>query len=231
MRILAPLSLILILLVAVGLAGCGPATAPEPTLPAEEPTAAPSPVPPTAIAPPAAEEAVPTSTPVPLLLVSSSAFEPGGEIPVLYSCHGENLSPPLKWSGVPEGAQSLTLLMDDPDSQPPGFVHWVVYNIPATATGLPDGVPAEPSLPDGALQGKNDFAQYPAGTFPGGSAIHQIGYDGPCPPAAHRYVFKLYALDATLDLPEKSTLADVLAAMEGHVLAEAELTGVYTPQG
>jgi len=162
--------------------------------------------------------------------MSSAAFEPGGEIPVQHSCQGANLSPPLEWSGVPEGAQSLALLVDDPDSQPPGFVHWVIYNIPATTSDLPEGVPAESSLPDGALQGKNDFANYPAGTFPGGSAINQIGYDGPCPPAAHRYVFTLYALDAVLDLPAEATKADLLAAMEGHVLGQAEMTGVYTPQ-
>jgi Raf kinase inhibitor-like YbhB/YbcL family protein len=238
----------LVVLMAVVLVACGPGGAPEPTAVPEQPTTlpstptAPAPTPtspgepaaeaasPTATqVPPEEEEAAPTPTPAPPLAISSSAFEAGGEIPVQYSCHGANLSPPLEWAGVPEGTQSLALTVDDPDSEPPGFVHWVIYNIPATATALPEGVAPDPSLSDGALQGKNDFAQYPAGTFPGGSAMNQVGYDGPCPPAQHRYVFTLYALDATLDLPAESTMGDVLAAMEGHVLGEAELAGVYTP--
>ena len=242
------LFLVLALIAAVGLAACGPGAEPEPPAPPEEPTTAPSaptpeaasptPAPPTeetasptATSPPSEEPVAPdTPEPAAPLEISSSAFEPGGEIPVQYSCEGANLSPPLEWSGVPDGTQSLALLVDDPDSQPPGFVHWVIYNIPATATGLPEGMPPDPSLPDGAQQGKNDFAQYPAGTFPGGSAINQVGYDGPCPPAAHRYVFTLYALDATLDLPAEATRAELMLAMEGYVLSEAELMGVYTPQ-
>jgi Raf kinase inhibitor-like YbhB/YbcL family protein len=188
----------LVVLMAVVLVACGPGGAPEPTAVPEQPTTLPStptvpaPTPtspgepaaeaasPTASqAPPEEEEAAPTPTPAPPLEISSSAFEPGGEIPVQYSCHGANLSPPLEWAGVPEGTQSLALMVDDPDSEPPGFVHWVIYNISATATGLPEGVAPDPSLSDGALQGKNDFAQYPAGTFPGGSAMNQVGYDGP----------------------------------------------------
>jgi len=230
MRILAFLSLVL--LVAGDLAGCGPAAAPEPTAAAEEPTVAPTTAPPTPTpAPPAGEAPAPTSTPVPPLQVSSGAFEPGGEIPIEYTCHGANLSPPVEWSGVPQGTQSLALLVDDPDSQPPGWVHWVIYNIPPTSTGLPEGVPGEATLPDGSLQGANDFAPraQDGDTFPGGAPINRIGYDGPCPPAAHRYVFKLYALDTILDLPAEATRADLLTAMEGHVLGEAELTGVFTP--
>jgi len=126
----------------------------------------------------------------------------------------------------------VALLLDDPDSQPPGFVHWVVYNIPSTSEGLPEGVPAEASLPDGTLQGTNDFALYvgQGETFPGGAPINLIGYDGPCPGNQHRYVFTLYALDALLDLPAEVTMAEVLQAMEGRVLGQVELTGVYTPQ-
>jgi Raf kinase inhibitor-like YbhB/YbcL family protein len=231
MRILAPLGLILILSVAVGFAACGPTAAPEPTLLAEEPAVAPTPIPPTAIAPPAAEEEAPTPTPVPPLHLSSSAFDAGGEIPLPYSCRGANVSPPLAWSGVPEGTQSLALVMDDPDSQPPGFVHWVIYNIPPSASGLPEGVEAEAMLPDGTRQGPNDYALFTqeGQTHPGGAPINRLGYDGPCPPAAHRYVFQLYALDVILDLPAESTMADVLAAMAGHVLGQAELTGVFTP--
>ena len=231
MRILALLCPVLILLVAVGLAGCAPAAAPEPAAQVEEPTAAPSAPTPTPV--PSGEEApAPTSTPILPLQVSSAAFEPGGEIPVQYSCQGANLSPPLEWSGVPEGTQSLALVVDDPDSQPPGFIHWVIYNIPPASTGLPEGVPAEATLADGTLQGANDFAFFAeeGQTHPGSAPINRIGYDGPCPPSAHRYVFRLYALDASLDLPAEATKAELLAAMEGHVVDEAELTGVYTPQ-
>lgn len=245
MRILALLSLVLILLVAVGLAGCGPAAAPEPTppseeptsapqptVPAEEPTVVPTPAPPTPTPAPAEAAPSPTSTPVPPFQVSSAAFEPGSEIPVQYSCQGANLSAPLEWSGVPEGTQSLALVVDDPDSQPPGFVHWVIFNIPSSSTGLPEGVPAEATLPDGTLQGANDFALFAqeGQTHPGGAPINRIGYDGPCPPSAHHYVFTLYALDVVLDPAAEATKAELLAAMEGHVLGKAELTGVYTPQ-
>lgn len=209
MRILAPLCLVLILIVAVGQAGCAPAAAPIPPIPGP-----------------------PTPTPGPPFQVSSAAFEPGGEIPVQYSCQGANLSLPLEWSGVPEGTQSLALVVDDPDSQPPGFVHWLIYNIPPSTTSLPEGVAAEATLPDGSLQGKNDYALFAeeGQTHPGGAPISGIGYDGPCPPAAHHYVFTLYALNAVLDLAAEATKADLLAAMQGHVLGEAELTGLYTPQ-
>jgi Raf kinase inhibitor-like YbhB/YbcL family protein len=234
MRILARLLLVLIILAAAGSAGCAPTAVPEPAPPMEEPTSAaePTPAPPApTAAPPGAEAPEPTSTPIPALLIHSSAFDPGGEIPVLYSCRGANLSPPLEWSGVPEGTQSLALVVDDPDSQPPGFVHWVIYNIPPSTSGLPEGVEAEAMLPDGTRQGPNDYALFTqeGQTHPGGAPINRLGYDGPCPPAAHRYVFQLYALDVILDLPAESTMADVLAAMAGHVLGQAELTGVFTP--
>jgi Raf kinase inhibitor-like YbhB/YbcL family protein len=234
-------------LAALSLTACSSGPAPtaapeEPSAAAEEPTTAPptpTPLPPQEEAPPTPtplppeeEETPATSTPTPPLEISSSAFEPDAEIPVQYSCEGENLSPPLEWTGVPEGTQSLALTVDDPDSDPPGFVHWVVYNVPGTSAGFPEGVPTEATLSDGTLQGANDFAPY-AGqgqTFPGGAAISGIGYDGPCPSSAHRYVFTLYALDAVLDLPAEATMADLLGAIEGHVLGQAELTGVYTPQ-
>ena len=133
---------------------------------------------------------------------------------------------------MPEGTQSLALVVDDPDSDPPGFVHWVIYGIPPTSAGLPEGVPAEATLSDGTRQGSNDFALFvgEGQTFPGGAPINRIGYDGPCPPDKHRYVFTLYALDTVLDLPAEATRADLLQALEGHVLGEVELTGVYTPQ-
>jgi len=230
MRRVACLCLVLTLSVAVSQAGCAPAAAPEPAPPVEEPTAAPSAPTPTPV-PSGGEAPSPTSTPIPLLLLSSAAFDPGGEIPVRYSCHGENLSPPLAWSGVTQGIYSLALVMDDPDSQPPSFVHWVIYNIPPSSTSLPEGVPAEPTLPDGSLQGMNDYALFAeeGQTFPGGAPINRVGYDGPCPGDTHRYVFRLYALDTVVDLPAEATMADLLVAMEGHVLGQAEFTGVFTP--
>jgi Raf kinase inhibitor-like YbhB/YbcL family protein len=163
-----------------------------------------------------------------VLTVSSDAFEPGGTIPERYTCQADNVSPPLKWLGVPQETLSLALIVADPDSSPPGFVHWVVYNIPPAKGGLPEGLPPEPALLDGTLQGKNDFAQFGSGTFPGGSPIHQVGYDGPCPPGGeHRYVFTLYALDAVIDLSAQATASELIGAMEERILAQAELVGVY----
>jgi len=246
-------------LLAIGLvllqAGCGGAPVPTDTPVPPKPTSLPpaattvalaptvvpptlTPVPPTAVptdtqVPPTAvptDTAVPPApTPVPPLQISCSAFAPGGDIPVQYSCFGQNLSPALAWTGVPEGTESLALLLDDPDSQPPGFVHWVVYDIPRTVTGLPEGVAATGTLADGTLQGSNDFAQFGGGVFPGGAAINQIGYDGPCPGGSHRYVFTLYALDTVLSLPPESTRAQVVQAMSGHVLDRAELVGLFAP--
>jgi Raf kinase inhibitor-like YbhB/YbcL family protein len=242
------LLVVLAALTALTLAGCGPGAEPspaaeEPAAAPEEPTPAPAtatPVPPTpqpaeptaTPVSPEEEETAPIPTPVPPFEISSSAFAPNAEIPVQYSCEGANLSPPLEWAGVPEGTQSLALTVDDPDSDPPGFVHWVVYNIPPSSTGLTEALPAEATLPDGTLQGTNSFALYvnEGQTFQSGAPINLVGYDGPCPGDTHRYVFTLYALDTILDLEAEATMAELLLAMEGHVLADAELTGVYTPQ-
>jgi len=243
MKKLASLVLFLVFL-AFAVGGCGPSTSPtavptEPLPTTVPPTSTSLPPTPTALLPtttPLPPTAMPTDTLVPAtptavppLVITSSAFAPGAEIPAQYSCFGQNMSPPLAWSGVPQGTQSLALLVDDPDSSPPGFVHWVVYNIPPTASGLPENVPGATVLDDGTLQGSNDFARFGGGTFPGGATIKQIGYDGPCPGNRHRYVFTLYALDTLLDLPPGATMAQVLEAMQGHVLAQAELIGVYTP--
>jgi Raf kinase inhibitor-like YbhB/YbcL family protein len=227
--------------------GCAPRQAPTPTTlpsqPEPAPTASKGLPTPTVVAPgvPATDTALPppaaptgTSIPpspeaVPGLIMASTAFAPGGEIPVEHSCFGDNLSPPLAWSGVPEGTSSLALVVDDPDSQPPGFVHWVVYNIPATASGLPQGLPAQGQLGDGTLQGTNGFAASEGGTFPSGAVISGLGYAGPCPPGRHHYVFTLYALDGQLDLPSEATADQVLAAMQGHILTQALLAGVFTP--
>jgi Raf kinase inhibitor-like YbhB/YbcL family protein len=148
--------------------------------------------------------------------LSSSAFAPRGEIPRRHTCEGEDLAPPLHWSGVPDGAASLVLIVDDPDAPDPAapqrtWVHWVLYDIAPAASGLPEG--GRP-LPAGTREGLNDWNRH--------------GYGGPCPPIGrHRYIFKLYALDKTLPALPRPTKAAVEQAMRGHVLAHAELVGTY----
>ena len=156
------------------------------------------------------------------LTLTSTAFADGAEIPALYTCEGRDISPPLAWSGVPAGTESLILIVDDPDAPDPAapqrvWVHWVLYNLPATSTGLPEAVAAE-ALPDGAAEGLNDW--------------ERAGYGGPCPPIGrHRYFHKLYALDARFDGLAQPTKKDVEAAMAGHILAEALLLGTYQKAG
>jgi len=148
--------------------------------------------------------------------IASSAFDDGGEMPSKCTCQGANVSPPLEFSGVPDSTKSLVLIVDDPDAPDPAapkmtYVHWVLYNLPADTTGFAEGVT---SLPDGAGAGLNDR--------------QMIGYTGPCPPIGrHRYFFKLYALDTTLEGLSSPTKPQVLEAMKGHVLAEAQIIGTY----
>ncbi|MFZ0255579.1 MAG: YbhB/YbcL family Raf kinase inhibitor-like protein [Gammaproteobacteria bacterium] len=150
--------------------------------------------------------------------ITSSAFDHQGEIPKRYTCDGKDESPPLSWDGIPEGAQSLVLIVDDPDAPDPAapkmtWVHWVLYNIPATVTGLPEAV-ASAKLPRGTQEGLNDW--------------QRAGYGGPCPPIGrHRYFFKLYALDTLLTELRKPTKAELEKAMADHILATAELIGTY----
>ena len=150
--------------------------------------------------------------------LTSTAFQPGGSIPRQHTCEGDDVSPPLAWSDIPEGTKSFALIVDDPDAPDPAapkrvFVHWVVVNLPASVGELPRGV-ADGELPDGVRQGRHDG---------GGS-----GYMGPCPPIGrHRYFFKLYALDSTLEPSGTLTKASVEAAMASHILASAELMGTY----
>jgi Raf kinase inhibitor-like YbhB/YbcL family protein len=150
--------------------------------------------------------------------IASSAFEHGASIPKRYTCEGEDLSPPLQWSGVPAGARSLALIVDDPDAPDPAapkttWVHWVLYNLPPATIHLDPGV-APSTLPAGTLQGRNDWKR--------------TGYGGPCPPIGrHRYFHKLYALDAMLPDLKHPTKDQLLKAMDGHVLAQAELIGTY----
>jgi len=147
--------------------------------------------------------------------ITSHAFEDGGAIPVRHSCHGEDVSPPLAWTGAPAGTRSLALICDDPDAPVGTWVHWVVYNIPASTTTLPEGIAPDAELSDGSQHGNNSWGR--------------LGYGGPCPPSGtHRYFFKLYALDATLQLAAGSDKKALLKAMEGHILDQAELMGTFT---
>jgi Raf kinase inhibitor-like YbhB/YbcL family protein len=147
----------------------------------------------------------------------SSAFAPQGDIPRRHTCDGHDESPPLAWSGVPAGAKSLALVIDDPDAPDPAaprmtWVHWVVYNIPPGTTGFAAGIS---QLPPGTRQGLNDW--------------QQAGYRGPCPPIGrHRYVHKLYALDTILPALQPATKASLEKAMQGHILARGELVGHYS---
>jgi Raf kinase inhibitor-like YbhB/YbcL family protein len=148
------------------------------------------------------------------LVITSSAFSEGQAIPNHYTCDGPDVSPDLAWSGVPETAASLALICDDPDAPVGTWVHWVLFNIPADADGLSAEIPSDAILENGARHGKNDFGK--------------LGYGGPCPPGGtHRYFFKLYALDTQVELDSGSTKAQLLEAMEGHILAEAQLMGTY----
>lgn len=146
----------------------------------------------------------------------SPTFAPRGEIPVRHTCEGEDVAPPLQWRGVPARAASLVLIVDDPDAPDPAapqrtWVHWVLFNIPPAASGLPEG--GRP-LPAGTCEGLNDWGRH--------------GYSGPCPPVGrHRYFFKLYALDKMLPALPRPIKAAVEQAMRGHMLAQAELIGTY----
>ena len=152
------------------------------------------------------------------LTLTSSVFEHRNTIPAAYTCDGRNISPPLAWSGVPPGTRSLVLIVDDPDAPDPAapkmtWVHWVLYNIPTTADGLPEAVTAT-ALPPGTLEGLNDWKR--------------TGYGGPCPPIGrHRYFHKLYALDTVLPDLAHPTKARLETELRGHVLAQAELIGTF----
>ena len=145
----------------------------------------------------------------------SSAFAHEQEIPTQYTCEGTNVSPPLEWSGVPAETESLAMIVDDPDAPDPAgptttWVHWVVFNLPKTTTGLPEAIQG---LPKAAQHGVNDWKR--------------AAYGGPCPPIGrHRYVFKLYALDSVLKL-KKPTKRDLEDAMQGHIVGQATLIGTY----
>ena len=148
------------------------------------------------------------------LQITSSAFLEAGVIPKHYTCDGKDVSPDLSWTGVPQDTKSLALICDDPDAPVGTWVHWVLFNIPGAEKGIPSEVAPEPTLPNGATHGINDF--------------RKLGYGGPCPPGGtHRYFFKLYALDTDLSLGSGATKSQVEDAMQGHILAQAQLMGTY----
>jgi Raf kinase inhibitor-like YbhB/YbcL family protein len=149
--------------------------------------------------------------------MTSSAFAQGEAIPRKYSCDGDDISPPLGWGDPPEGTRSLALICDDPDAPVGTWVHWVLYNLPAETRALPEAVPPDAELADGSRHGQNSW--------------RRLGYGGPCPPSGtHRYFFKLYALDAGFDLASGAGKDQLLKAMEGHILGQAEVMGIYSRQ-
>lgn len=149
------------------------------------------------------------------IIVTSPSFVDGAPIPITYTCDGEDLSPPLAWSGIPEGSRSIVVLCDDPDAPQKPWTHWVVYNVPAATPGLPQGVAQVETRPDGSRQGINDF--------------RRAGYGGPCPPrgSVHRYFFRVYALDCALSVGTRATKDVVEKAMDGHIRASGVLMGTY----
>ncbi|MCX7832712.1 MAG: YbhB/YbcL family Raf kinase inhibitor-like protein [Ignavibacteria bacterium] len=146
--------------------------------------------------------------------LTSLSFKDGELMSEKYTCDGENISPHLSWTGIPENTKSLALISDDPDAPVGDWVHWVIYNIPPAITELKEGFPRDKEFENGIKQGKNDFGK--------------IGYDGPCPPGGtHRYYFKLYALDIVLEKDFGLTKKELLKLMEGHILAETSIMGKY----
>jgi Raf kinase inhibitor-like YbhB/YbcL family protein len=155
---------------------------------------------------------------MPTIQLTSTAFKDGEVIPRQHTCDGENLSPPLAWSGIPASTRSLALIADDPDAPSGTWVHWVVYNLDAAASALPQGVAKYQDQGGAGASGTNSF--------------RKPGYSGPCPPAGptHRYYFKLYALDTSLNLKSGASKEDLLKAMQGHILAQGQLMGRYARQ-
>ncbi len=150
--------------------------------------------------------------------LTSPAFAEGQAIPTKYSGQGNDISPPLNWRGAPAGVKSFALIVEDPDAPGGTFTHWVIFDLPADKTSLSEDVPTSATLPDGTKQGENDFGR--------------MGYGGPMPPGQnpHRYYFIIFALDRMLDLEAGASKKELLKAVDGHVLAEGQLTGTYRRQ-
>lgn len=152
------------------------------------------------------------------LSLTSPAFSPGGAIPARHSRDGGDVSPPLHWGATPQETRSLAVICEDPDAGLAPWVHWLAFNIPAGSTKLDENLPKSAMLPGGAVQGRNDFGD--------------VGYGGPQPPSGtHRYFFRLYAVDQSLNLDSGATREDILRAIDGHVVGEAELMGTYRRDG
>lgn len=150
-----------------------------------------------------------------VIRISSTVFDEGEPIPTRYTCNGVDISPPLEWDVLPENTESIVLICEDPDAPGGLWTHWVIFNLPGDTMNLPEHVVGREMLDNGAVQGLNDFGR--------------VGYNGPCPPGGtHRYFYKIYALDNKLDLPSLIKRDELLEAMEGHILDQGWLMGVYT---
>jgi Raf kinase inhibitor-like YbhB/YbcL family protein len=214
MRVAVAVGVVVVAALGGGCAGTGATASPGSTATASAAAIA-SPTPP-ASSPSSTPSALPTAsvevTPMPVFTLTSTAFEPRAEIPARYTCDGADLSPPLTWTGAPDGTVALVLMVHDPDAR--GFTHWLAYEIPGGPSGsLPEAVAPDAATPK---QGRNDFGK--------------VGYGGPCPPAGtgtHHYVFGLWAVDRSLGLAPGLKAPAVEAAMDGHILATTELVGLY----
>jgi Raf kinase inhibitor-like YbhB/YbcL family protein len=161
----------------------------------------------------------------------SSVFSDGGMIPKTFTCDGSDQSPPLEWSGVPSSARTLALICDDPDAPAGTWSHWVVFNLSPGVKALKEGVPPEETVSAAVLR-TEPAADKASASRQGQNDFGKIGYGGPCPPSGtHRYFFRLYALDAGLELGSRATRADLLKAIQGHILAEGRLIGKYQRSG
>ncbi len=150
----------------------------------------------------------------PEIKLTSVAFKEGLSIPRQYTCDGVNISPPLEWAGVPKSAKTIAIISEDPDAPTGVWVHWLLYNLPSENIGLVENLPNTENLKAGGFQGKNDFGK--------------IGYGGPCPPSGtHHYFFKIYAVDGELPLKAGATKAELEKAMEGHIVLQGQLMGLY----
>jgi Raf kinase inhibitor-like YbhB/YbcL family protein len=146
--------------------------------------------------------------------ITSPAFEEGGLIPKKYTCDGSNVSPPLRWNSVPDGTESIAIICEDPDAPSGTWMHWILFNLPAECRELAENIPDDETLHDSTRQGINDFGS--------------IGYSGPCPPwGIHRYFFKIFALDCTLDIVHLVDKDILNLAMGDHILATGQLMGRY----